>query len=96
MSAIHQEVSTEGPSAKCPMKINEIHSTTPRLNKEKLRLRGANWRREWQPLQYSHGHGESHGQRSLAGHRPWAHKESDTTERLSVHAQRGQVTCPKP
>ena len=25
--------------------------------------------------------GESHGQRSLAGCRPWGHKESDTTER---------------
>ena len=24
--------------------------------------------------------GESHGQRSLAGYRPWSHKESDTTE----------------
>ena len=24
--------------------------------------------------------GKSHGQRSLAGHSPWSHKESDTTE----------------
>ena len=24
--------------------------------------------------------GESHGQGSLAGYRPWDHKESDTTE----------------
>ena len=24
--------------------------------------------------------GESHGQRSLAGYRPWGHKESETTE----------------
>ena len=29
--------------------------------------------------------GESHGQRSLAGYRPWARKESDTTEGLSTH-----------
>ena len=28
--------------------------------------------------------GESHGQRSLAGYRPWGHKESDTTEQLST------------
>ena len=28
--------------------------------------------------------GESHGQRSLAGYSPWAHKELDTTERLTV------------
>ena len=25
---------------------------------------------------------KSHGQRSLVGHSPWSHKESDTTERL--------------
>ena len=29
---------------------------------------------------------KSHGQRSLAGYSPWDHKESDTTERLSMHA----------
>ena len=33
--------------------------------------------------------GESHGQRSLAGYRPWGHKESDmtehTTEQHSTH-----------
>ena len=27
--------------------------------------------------------GESHGQRSLVGHRPWGHKELDTTRRLN-------------
>ena len=26
-----------------------------------------------------------HGQRSLVGDRPWSHKESDTSERLSIH-----------
>ena len=26
-----------------------------------------------------------HGQRSLEGYSPWGHKESDTTERLSIH-----------
>ena len=39
--------------------------------------------------------GESHGQRSLVGYRPWGHKESDATERLThvtptLHA--GHVT----
>ena len=34
------------------------------------------------PLQYSCLE-NSHGQRSLAGYRPWGHKVSDTTERLS-------------
>ena len=28
--------------------------------------------------------GEFHEQRSLAGYRPWGHKESDTTERFSL------------
>ena len=28
--------------------------------------------------------GESHGQRSLEGYGPWAHKELDTTEQLSL------------
>ena len=28
--------------------------------------------------------GESHGQRTLAGYRPWGCKESDMTERLTV------------
>ena len=27
--------------------------------------------------------GESHGQRSLAGYRPWGRKDSDTTKRLT-------------
>ena len=29
--------------------------------------------------------GESHGQRTLAGHSPWGHKELGTTERISTH-----------
>ena len=28
--------------------------------------------------------GKFHGQRSLAGYCPWAHEESDTTERLNT------------
>ena len=28
--------------------------------------------------------GEFNGQRSLAGYNPWGHKESDTTERLTL------------
>ena len=41
------------------------------------------WRREWQltPIFLP---GESHGQRSLAGYRPWDLKESDMTERLTL------------
>ena len=29
--------------------------------------------------------GEFHGRRSLVGYSPWGRKESDTTERLSLH-----------
>ena len=41
------------------------------------------WRREWQPTPIFLP-GESHGQRSLVGCSPWGHKESDTTEWLSL------------
>ena len=37
------------------------------------------WRRAWQPTSVLLP-GESHGQRSLAGYSPWAHRESDMTE----------------
>ena len=37
------------------------------------------WRRAWQPTPVFLP-GESHGQRSLAGHSPQSHKESDVTE----------------
>ena len=45
------------------------------------------WRRAWPPAPVFLP-GKSHGQRSLAGYSPWGCKESDRTERLSVH------TCP--
>ena len=35
--------------------------------------------------------GKSHGQRSLVGYGPWGRKESDTTEQLHFHFQRGIV-----
>ena len=37
------------------------------------------WRRTWQPTS-AFLPGESHGWRSLVGHSPRGHKESDTTE----------------
>ena len=40
------------------------------------------WRREWQPTPVFLP-GESHGQRGLVGYRPWGHKETDTTERVT-------------
>ena len=41
------------------------------------------WSREWQPAPVFLP-GEFHGQRSLAGHSPWGHKELDRTERLTL------------
>ena len=41
------------------------------------------WRRAWQPTPVLVP-GEPHGQGSLAGYSPWGHKESDTTERLTL------------
>ena len=41
------------------------------------------WRREWQPAPVFLP-GKLHGQRSLGGYSPWGHKESDTTERLTL------------
>ena len=43
------------------------------------------WRRAWQPAPVFLP-GESHEWRSLAGHSPSGHKESDMTEQLSMHA----------
>ena len=41
------------------------------------------WRKKWQPTRVFLP-GESHGQRSLAGHSPSGGRESDTTERLTI------------
>ena len=41
------------------------------------------WRRAWQPTSIFLP-GESHGQRSLVGYRPWGHKESDMLVGLTV------------
>ena len=42
------------------------------------------WRKEWLPTPVFLP-GEFHGQKGLAGYSPWGHKESDTTEWLSLH-----------
>ena len=45
------------------------------------------WRRKWQPTPVFLP-GESCGQSSLSGYSPWGHKDSDTTEQLSLmHAE---------
>ena len=41
------------------------------------------WNREWPSIPVSLT-GEFHRQRSLVGYSPWGHKESETTEELSL------------
>ena len=41
------------------------------------------WTRKWEPTPVFL-FGEFHGQRSLAGYSPWGHKESDTTEQITL------------
>ena len=45
------------------------------------------WRRKWQPTPVFLP-GESHGQRSLAGHGPWGRRESEMTEVTEYASQR--------
>ena len=42
------------------------------------------WRRKWHPTPVFLP-GKSHGWRNLVGYSPWGHKESETTEWLSLH-----------
>ena len=53
------------------------------------------WRRAWLPTPASLP-GESHGQRSLAGYSPPGHKESDTTERLTLSVFNTPITRSHP
>ena len=41
------------------------------------------WRREWLPTPVFLP-GEFHEQKSLVGYSPWGHKESESTERLTL------------
>ena len=53
------------------------------------------WRKKWQPTPVFLPR-ESHGLRSLVGYRPWGHKESDTTERLThthTHTHTTFIEC---
>ena len=49
-------------------------------------------RRAWQPTPVFLA-GESHGQRSLAGYSPWGHKESGTTEQLTLSQSHAPQTA---
>ena len=52
------------------------------------------WGREWQPTPVLLP-GESHGQKSLEGYNPWACKQLDVTERLSISSMYGGWNNPK-
>ena len=49
----------------------------------KVPLQGGPWKRKWQPTPVFLP-GEPQGQKRLAGYSPWGHKESDTTEQLTL------------
>ena len=49
-----------------------------------LWVRKLPWRRKWQPSLVLLPE-KSYGQRSLAGHSPWGHTESDRTEQTQVY-----------
>jgi len=50
---------------------------------ESLKELKAPWKRKWHPTPVFLP-GEFHGQRSLVDYSPWGHKESDTTEQLTL------------
>ena len=43
------------------------------------------WSRKWQPTPVFLP-GKLHGERTLAGHSPWGHQESDATEHARIHS----------
>ena len=49
------------------------------------------WRRARQPTP-AFLPGESHGQRSQAGHSPWVRKQSDMTEQLTLQKKKNTIT----
>ena len=83
----------QGGLACCGSWGHKESDTAERLNWTKCRrlrrhwfnpwIRKIFWRRKWQSTP-AFLPGKSHGQRSLVGYSPWGHKESDTTEQLSM------------
>ena len=72
---------------------NFVGSKNPPANAEDAKrhefdpwVRKLPWSREWPPTPVFLP-GKFHGQRSLAGCSPWGHKESDTTEQLSIRVR---------
>ena len=51
------------------------------------------WRRQWLPIPVFLP-GEFRGQRSVVGYSPWGHKESDTTEQLTLSLSKDVLPVP--
>ena len=75
------QVSAGGKEHVCQCQRHKRHGFDPWVRK-------VPWRREWLPIPV-YLPGESHGQ-SLASYNPWVHKESDTTEQLTLKSQVNQ------
>ena len=60
-----------------PCKARDLGLINPWVQK-------TSWSRKWQPIPVFLP-GKSDGQRSLMGYHQWGHKESDTTEQLSIN-----------
>ena len=70
----------------CPLwgfPVAQMVKNPPAMQETQVRSPGRQGRREWKPTPLFLP-GESHGQRSLMRYSPWGHKESDTTELLTL------------
>ena len=68
--------------------VAQMIKNPPTMQETQIRSLGCEdtWRREWESLRTPiFLPGESHGQRSLVGYSPWGCKESDMTEKISIH-----------
>ena len=73
------------------MKGFHVYSWTRRLQPWVGKIGKIAWRRKWQPEPVFLP-GKFHEKRSLAGYRPWGHKESDITEQLTLSLLMREVT----
>ena len=66
------------------------------LAMHETRVWSLNWKipgnKEWQPTPVFLP-GEFHGQRSVAGYSPWDCQKLDTTERLTLKAEKHSIVC---
>ena len=82
ISCLWQSVSPHGCSSSGSSVVKNPPAKCKRLGFDPW-VRKIPWRRKWQPTPVFLP-GKSHRQRSLVGYSPWGHKESDTTEQLTL------------